>query len=139
MDSPIVELWKLDDLLVPDIRVETLSKPALDRAGKFDNPAYPDEFIAGKLALLRFAASLLEVDSARLVPDYRCPQCGQDKTTVVPASCSTAFRHLWRSARPGRRAGCCWPPSCILRMASGWVWTLNRLTGLALAASTTSH
>lgn len=76
MDSPIVELWKLDDLLVPDIRVETLARPALDRAGKFDNPADRDEFIAGRLALLRFAASLLEVDSARLVPDYRCPQCG---------------------------------------------------------------
>ncbi len=28
MDSPIVELWKLDDLLVPDIRVEALGQPA---------------------------------------------------------------------------------------------------------------
>ena len=68
MDSPIVELWKLDDLLVPDIRVETLGRPALDRADKFTNPMDRAEFVAGRLALLNFAASLLDVDPARLVP-----------------------------------------------------------------------
>ena len=76
MDSPIVELWKLDDLIVPDIRIEALGRPALDRAKRFTKPKDRDEFVAGRLAALRFAASLLEVDSARLVPDYRCPQCG---------------------------------------------------------------
>ncbi|NWL12716.1 phosphopantetheinyl transferase [Paenarthrobacter nitroguajacolicus] len=76
MDSPILELRKLGDAPVEDGDLGQLGKPALDRAGKFDNPADRDEFIAGRLALLRFAASLLEVDSARLVPDYRCPRCG---------------------------------------------------------------
>ena len=76
MDSPILELRKLGDASVEDGDLGQLGKPALDRAGKFDNPADRDEFIAGRLALLRFAASILEVDSARLVPDYRCPQCG---------------------------------------------------------------
>ena len=76
MDSPILELRKLGDASVEDGDLGQLGKPALDRASKFDNPADRDEFIAGRLALLRFAASLLEVDSARLVPDYRCPQCG---------------------------------------------------------------
>ncbi|MFK0041580.1 4'-phosphopantetheinyl transferase family protein [Paenarthrobacter sp. NPDC090517] len=76
MDSPILELRKLDDLLVPDIRLQALGRPALDRADKFTNPADREEFIAGRLVLLNFAATLLGVDSARLVPDYRCPQCG---------------------------------------------------------------
>ena len=76
MDSPMVELWKLDDLIVPDIRIEALGRPAQDRAKRFTKPKDRDEFVAGRLAALRFAASLLEVDSARLVPDYRCPQCG---------------------------------------------------------------
>ncbi|WP_309073629.1 4'-phosphopantetheinyl transferase superfamily protein [Paenarthrobacter sp.] len=76
MDSPILELRKLDDLLVPDIRVEALGQPALDRADKFTNPADREDFIAGRLVLLNFAASLLDVDPARLVPDYHCPQCG---------------------------------------------------------------
>ncbi|WP_091466536.1 4'-phosphopantetheinyl transferase family protein [Paenarthrobacter nitroguajacolicus] len=76
MDSPIVELRKLGDAPVECGDLGQLGQPALDRAGKFDNPADRDEFIAGRLAVLRFAASLLEVDSARLVPDYHCPQCG---------------------------------------------------------------
>ncbi|WP_017197978.1 4'-phosphopantetheinyl transferase family protein [Arthrobacter sp. M2012083] len=76
MASPILELQKLDALLVPDIRVQALGQPALDRADTFTNPEDRAEFVAGRLALLNFAASLLEVDPARLVPDYHCPQCG---------------------------------------------------------------
>ncbi len=63
------------------------------------------EFVAGRLALLNFAASLLDVDPARLVPDYRCPQCGPRQDHGRPGSCSTPAPHLWRSARPGRRLG----------------------------------
>ncbi len=76
MDSPVFELRKLHVIPNPGTRLQLLGKPALERALRFANPADREDFIAGRGALQHFAASLLDVDPARLVPDYHCPQCG---------------------------------------------------------------
>ena len=47
------------------------------RAQGFATAKDRDEFVSGRVALRRFAASLLAVDPSRLTPDYDCPQCGR--------------------------------------------------------------
>ncbi|KUM41042.1 4'-phosphopantetheinyl transferase superfamily protein [Arthrobacter sp. EpRS71] len=76
MDSPVLDLRQLHDPRIPDTSLEALGKPAERRALRYANPADREEFMAGRVALLYFAASLLDVDPTRLVPDYRCPRCG---------------------------------------------------------------
>lgn len=76
MDSPVLDLRQLHDPRIPDTSLEALGKPAERRALRYANPADREEFMAGRVALLYFAAALLEVDPARLVPDYRCLRCG---------------------------------------------------------------
>ncbi|NWL34711.1 4'-phosphopantetheinyl transferase family protein [Paenarthrobacter nitroguajacolicus] len=76
MDSPLLELFRLDSAPGPGGPFEVLGAPALGRAFRLANPADRAEFVAGRLALMEFAAALLDVDPARLVPNYHCPQCG---------------------------------------------------------------
>ncbi|MFE4195533.1 4'-phosphopantetheinyl transferase family protein [Paenarthrobacter sp. NPDC056912] len=76
MNSAGYELLKLADVPVSGPSHLDLDWPAQLRATRFTHPKDREEFIAGRLAALHFAASLLDVDSARLSPDYRCPQCG---------------------------------------------------------------
>lgn len=71
----VLELRELHKGLVSgDIR--SLDVPAQQRALRLANPRDREEFIAGRVALQHFAALLLDVDSARLSPDYHCQQCG---------------------------------------------------------------
>lgn len=76
MDSPVLELRELHLAPTPGTSFKDLGEPAQERALRFANAKDRDEFLAGRLALQHFAAALLDVDPARLVPDYRCPQCG---------------------------------------------------------------
>lgn len=76
MANPVLELRDLHDVPIPTTSLEDLGQPARRRAVRYANPADREEFIAGRVALLDFAAALLEVDPARLVPDYHCPRCG---------------------------------------------------------------
>ncbi|SEJ26613.1 4'-phosphopantetheinyl transferase [Arthrobacter sp. yr096] len=76
MDSPVLELRKLSDVPGTSGQIQQLGPPALERANSLAKPEDRDEFVAGRIALWHFAASLLDVDPTRLVPDYRCPQCG---------------------------------------------------------------
>lgn len=73
----VLELRDLHHVPIPTISLEDLGQPARQRALRFTNAKDREEFVAGRLALLNFAASLLDVDPARLVPDYHCPQCGR--------------------------------------------------------------
>jgi len=77
MDSPVLELRELDDAPGPGVSLGHLGDPALERARRFANPTDRNEFVAGRVALRHFAASLLEVSPSRLTPDYHCPQCGK--------------------------------------------------------------
>ncbi len=76
MQNPVLDLRRLDETPGAGDALELLGQLALERALRYANPADREEFIAGRVALLDFAAALLEVDPARLVPDYRCPRCG---------------------------------------------------------------
>ncbi|GAA3277745.1 4'-phosphopantetheinyl transferase superfamily protein [Paenarthrobacter aurescens] len=76
MDSPVLDLRQLHDPRIPDTRLEVLGKPAERRALRYANPAHRNEFVAGRLAVLHFAATLVGVESRRLVPDFHCPRCG---------------------------------------------------------------
>ncbi len=76
MDRPVLELRKLSDAPGAGGPLQQLGLPALERANGLAKPEDRDEFVAGRIALWHFAASLLDVDPTRLVPDYRCPQCG---------------------------------------------------------------
>ncbi|BCW44423.1 hypothetical protein StoSoilB5_16070 [Arthrobacter sp. StoSoilB5] len=70
------ELLRLNGLLISGARLQELGRPAQDRALHYARSKDREEFIAGRVALRHLAASLLDVDPARLVPDYVCPQCG---------------------------------------------------------------
>lgn len=76
MDSPVLELRGLDS--VPELREGLLDVgvAAHRRALRFANPKDTDEFVSGRIALWHFAASLLDIEPARLTPDFHCPQCG---------------------------------------------------------------
>ncbi|UKA51384.1 4'-phosphopantetheinyl transferase superfamily protein [Arthrobacter sp. FW305-123] len=76
MDTPVLKLSKLNVAHTSDGLFRQLGAPARERALRFAKPEDRDEFVAGRIALWHFAASLLDVDPTRLVPDYRCPQCG---------------------------------------------------------------
>ncbi|SDX42393.1 4'-phosphopantetheinyl transferase [Arthrobacter sp. cf158] len=76
MDSPVLELRKLSDVPGTSGQIQPLGLPAFERANSLAKPEDRDDFVAGRIALWHFAAALLEVDPARLVPDYRCPRCG---------------------------------------------------------------
>jgi 4'-phosphopantetheinyl transferase len=76
MNNPKFVLHKLSDAPNSGACLQMVGKPALERALRFADSADRDEFVAGRIALWHFAASLLDVDPTRLVPDYRCPQCG---------------------------------------------------------------
>ena len=76
MDNPVLELRELHDPRIPDASLQVLGEPAQGRALRYANPADREEFVAGRLAAMHFAASLLDVDPTRLIPDYHCPQCG---------------------------------------------------------------
>jgi len=73
----MLELQKLADVPIPDSPVQELGRAAMERARRFARAQDREEFIAGRVALHRFAASLLEVSPNRLTPDYHCPQCGK--------------------------------------------------------------
>ncbi len=75
-NSLVLELHQLEVQPVSDERSATIGEPATHRAQRFANAQDRDAFVAGRLALQRFAASLLDVEPGRLVPDYRCPLCG---------------------------------------------------------------
>ncbi|MCD4850245.1 4'-phosphopantetheinyl transferase superfamily protein [Arthrobacter sp. AK01] len=76
MQSPVIDLRRLDDVPGAGIDLKKLGEPAQERALRFTSAKDREEFVAGRVALQHFAASLLDVDPARLVPDYHCPQCG---------------------------------------------------------------
>ncbi|VXB70135.1 Phosphopantetheinyl transferase [Arthrobacter sp. 9V] len=76
MDNPVLELRELHDPRIPDASLQVLGEPAQGRALRYANPADREEFVAGRLAAMHFAATLLGVESRRLMPDYHCPQCG---------------------------------------------------------------
>ncbi|WP_223942251.1 4'-phosphopantetheinyl transferase superfamily protein [Arthrobacter sp. StoSoilB22] len=76
MDSPVLELRELHLVPTPGASFKGLGEPAQKRALRFANAKDREEFVAGRLALQRFAAALLDLDPARLVPNYHCPQCG---------------------------------------------------------------
>ncbi|WP_043470011.1 4'-phosphopantetheinyl transferase superfamily protein [Arthrobacter sp. Rue61a] len=76
MDNPKLALHKLGDLPFSDVPLRDLGQPALERANSFADAKDRNVFLAGRLALQHFAASLLDVDPTRLVPDYCCPRCG---------------------------------------------------------------
>ncbi|WP_024820399.1 4'-phosphopantetheinyl transferase family protein [Arthrobacter sp. 31Y] len=76
MNSPVLELRNLSDVPGTGGQIQQLGPPALERANSLAKPEDRDDFVAGRIALWHFAASLLDVDPTRLVPDYRCPQCG---------------------------------------------------------------
>lgn len=76
MHSPVLDLRSLDDVPYAGVSLTQLGAPALERANSFAKTEDRDEFVAGRLAALHFAATLLGVESRRLVPDYHCPQCG---------------------------------------------------------------
>ncbi|MCT9871219.1 4'-phosphopantetheinyl transferase family protein [Paenarthrobacter aurescens] len=76
MQSPVIDLRRLDDVPGAGIGLKRLGEPAQERALRFTSAKDREEFVAGRVALQHFAASLLDVDPARLVPDYHCPQCG---------------------------------------------------------------
>ncbi|MCP1413364.1 4'-phosphopantetheinyl transferase superfamily protein [Paenarthrobacter sp. A20] len=76
MQSPVIDLRRLDDVPGAGIDLKKLGEPAQERALRFTSAKDREEFVAGRVALQHFAASLLYVDPARLVPDYHCPQCG---------------------------------------------------------------
>ncbi|ASN22415.1 phosphopantetheinyl transferase [Arthrobacter sp. YN] len=69
-------MLKLDGASFEGENLGQLGRPALERALRFATAEDREDFIAGRLALLDFAASLLDVPPDRLVPDYHCPQCG---------------------------------------------------------------
>ncbi|MFF2842924.1 4'-phosphopantetheinyl transferase family protein [Paenarthrobacter sp. NPDC057981] len=76
MEIPVLEMHRLSDVhLDANLHVQ-LGDPAHQRALRFAKPGDREEFVAGRLALLNFAASLLDVNPNRLTSDYRCPQCG---------------------------------------------------------------
>ncbi|MGP0223779.1 4'-phosphopantetheinyl transferase family protein [Paenarthrobacter sp. NCHU4564] len=74
--SPVLELQRLGDVSVPGDNLQRLGAPARRRALRFAGSKDREEFIAGRIAAQRYAASLLEVDPTRLTPAYDCPQCG---------------------------------------------------------------
>jgi len=76
MDKPVFELRTLDAVSMSDALLQGLGHPARQRALRFARPEDRDEFVAGRIALRQFAASLLDIDPTRLTPDYVCPQCG---------------------------------------------------------------
>jgi 4'-phosphopantetheinyl transferase len=76
LQSPVLELKQLAHVPIPDSPVQELGPAANTRARRIANAKDREEFIAGRVALRHFAASLLEVSPNRLNPDYRCPQCG---------------------------------------------------------------
>jgi 4'-phosphopantetheinyl transferase len=75
-DHPVLELLKLNGASFERENLGQLGRPALERALRFAKTEDRDEFLAGRLAALHFAATLLGVESRRLVPSYHCPQCG---------------------------------------------------------------
>ena len=79
MDKPVLELRRVDDVSIPHDLLGVLGKPASQRALRFAKPVDRSEFVAGRVALQHFAASLLDVAPNRLTPDYSCPQCGPGK------------------------------------------------------------
>ncbi|MET3905610.1 4'-phosphopantetheinyl transferase superfamily protein [Paenarthrobacter sp. 4246] len=76
MDSPVLELRKLSDVPGTGGQIQQLGPPALERANSLAKPEDKEDFVAGRIALRHFAASLLDVEPTRLVPEYHCPQCG---------------------------------------------------------------
>ncbi len=76
MEEAVLELHRLSDVPHPANLPAQLDDPARQRALRFTNRADRDGFVAGRIALRRFAAALLEVDPKLLTPDYHCPQCG---------------------------------------------------------------
>ncbi|MFJ6456706.1 4'-phosphopantetheinyl transferase family protein [Paenarthrobacter sp. NPDC091669] len=76
MENPVLDLWRLDETPGAGDAIELLGQLALERALRYAKTEDRDEFVAGRLAALHFAATLLGVESRRLVPSYHCPQCG---------------------------------------------------------------
>jgi len=77
IDKLLLEVHRLDDMLASAGHPPDLGQPARHRASGFARAKDRDEFVAGRLSLQLFAASLLNVEPQQLVPNYYCPQCGQ--------------------------------------------------------------
>lgn len=76
-DPALLFFARLDDVDIPEGHLGgILGASGARRAQGFATAQDREEFIAGRLAALDFAASLLNVDPSRLTPDYDCPQCG---------------------------------------------------------------
>ncbi|NYD79408.1 4'-phosphopantetheinyl transferase superfamily protein [Arthrobacter cupressi] len=81
-----LRLETLDAVTAPvAVTASVLRGAAGARAAAFAHERDRQEFLAGRAALLLFAAGLLEVDPGRLVARYDCPQCGPDAGHGRPA------------------------------------------------------
>ncbi len=86
MDRLNLRLEVLDAVAAPSaVMASVLRGAAGERAAAFAHEPDRAEFLAGRAALLVFAAGLLEVDPARLEPRYDCPLCGPDAGHGRPA------------------------------------------------------
>lgn len=84
MDGVALRLEALDAVAPPAV-VTAVHAAAGERAAAFVQERDRSEFLAGRAALLVFAAGLLDVDPARLEPRYDCPRCGPDAGHGRPA------------------------------------------------------
>jgi 4'-phosphopantetheinyl transferase len=86
MDGLNLRLEALDAVAAPSaVMVSVLRGTARERAAAFAHERDRAEFLAGRAALLVFAAGLLEVDPVRVLPRYDCPKCGPDAGHGSPA------------------------------------------------------
>ncbi|MEV7605605.1 4'-phosphopantetheinyl transferase superfamily protein [Paenarthrobacter sp. NPDC089322] len=76
IDGVGLELRRLHESPLLETTLQHLDHAAQQRALRLVAARDRNEFVAGRLALQRFAAHLLRIDPAELVPDYHCPQCG---------------------------------------------------------------
>ncbi|WP_253182734.1 4'-phosphopantetheinyl transferase superfamily protein [Arthrobacter sp. SW1] len=80
-----LRLEALDAVAAPPGVLAAVHAAAGERAAAFVQERGRSEFLAGRAALLLFAAGLLDVDPARLEARYDCPRCGPDAGHGRPA------------------------------------------------------
>ncbi|WP_245413232.1 4'-phosphopantetheinyl transferase family protein [Arthrobacter celericrescens] len=77
MGGLALRLEALDAVAAPSVvMASVLGGAAGERAAAYAHEQDRAGFLAGRAALLLFAARLLDVEPARLAPRYDCPQCG---------------------------------------------------------------
>ncbi|MCR1163317.1 4'-phosphopantetheinyl transferase superfamily protein [Paenarthrobacter sp. UW852] len=77
IDNLVFEVRRLEDQLACDEHPPDPGQPAKRRASRFASAKDRDEFVAARISLQQFAATLLNVEPQQLVANYHCPQCGQ--------------------------------------------------------------